>query len=223
MFLLAFVLAALIGPPIATPVQPLTRYHVLAPDQTTAQQVQQFLSTPGSLTIDFPAPPGGSLVARASYHGAVTVYGLDYYSDTLHPGQPWPTVPQTYKNKVVVPTVTGVPNETERYVGNCADALNRVETKQWQLTDFAISRWTSNTPGIVNTWTSFVRGEIAHMKSIGWTMTGEGHSYNPVARYSATSWRFTRSSPGKVRSLYVAITNAGPVRITETEYAFGHI
>ncbi|HEY7980613.1 MAG TPA: hypothetical protein VID19_03950 [Candidatus Eremiobacteraceae bacterium] len=225
MFSLVLTLAALVAPvPLApTAVQPLTRYHVLAPNQTTAQQVQQFLSTPGSLVIDFPAPSGGSLMARASYHGAVTVGGLSYYTEPKRPGQPWATTPQMYQNKYVVPPVTGTPYETELYVGKCSDALNRKEVYQWQLTDFAIAHYQSATPGIGDAWMSFVNGEIAHMRKNGWSFTGEGHSYNPVARYSSTSWRFTRSSPGRIRSLYVSLTNAGPVRLTETEYAFDQI
>jgi hypothetical protein len=220
MFSLVLILAALIAP---TSVQPLVRYHVLAPTQASAQSVQQFLSTPGSLAIDFPAPGGGSLVDRASYHGALTVGGLSYYAETAQPGQPWAAVPQTYQNKYVVAPVSGTPYETELYVGRCADALNRGETNQWQLTDFAISRWTSNGSGKVNSWTSFARGEIARTKANGWTYAGESHSYNSVARYSATSWRFTRATPSRIRSMYVSLTNANIVRLTETEYAFSHI
>jgi hypothetical protein len=203
-----------------TSLQPLARYHVLAPNQTTAQQVQQFLSTPGSLRIDFPAPSGGSLSESGSYHGAITVGGLSYYTETARAGQPWAAVPQMYQNKYVVPQVSGTPYETELYVGKCADALNRAEVNQWQLTDFAISHWTSGASGIASSWTSFVNGEITRMKNNGWSFTGEGHSYNSVARYSATSWRFTRSSSGRIRTLYVSLTNAGLIRLTETEYAF---
>jgi hypothetical protein len=228
MFSLALILVGLVAPQAVaaaapTSVQPLVRYHVLAPTQATAQSVQQFLSTPGSLTIDFPAPGGGSLVDRASYHGALTVGGLSYYSETAQPGQPWAALPQTYQNKYVVAPVTGTPYETELDVGRCAAALNRGETNQWQLTDFAIARWTSTGPGKVNSWTSFVRGEIARTKANGWTYAGESHSYNSVARYSATSWRFTRASPSRIRSMYVSLTNANIVRLTETEYAFSHI
>ena len=225
MFSLVLMLAALVAPvPLGpTAVQPLTRYHVLAPDATTAAQVQQFLSTPGSLTIDFREPSGGSLVARASYHGAVTVYGLDYYSDTVHPGQPVAAIPQTYKNKYVVQPVSGVPYETELYIGGSAQALNRGETKQWQLTDFAIARWTSGTQGIATSWATFVRGEITRMKNNGWSYGGESHSYSSANRYSSTSWRFTRAAPNRIHALYVSLTNAGPIRLTETEYAFAHI
>jgi len=228
MFSLVLLVAGLIAPQapsmgVATTVAPQVRYHVLAPDATTAQQVRQFLNTPGSLTIDFRAPSGGSVMAQASYHGAVTVYGLDYYSDTLHPGQPWAAIPQTYKNKYVVQPVPGVPFETERYIGGSAQALNRGETKQWQLTDFAIERWSSSTPGIATSWASFVRGQITRMKNDGWTYNGESHSYSSANRYSATSWRFTRAAPDRIHALYVAMTNAGPIRLTETEYAFAHI
>src|SRR5476649_2231468 len=106
MFSLVLMVAALAAPQqlaVAPPtsVQPLVRYHVLAPTQATAQSVQQFLSTPGSLTIDFPAPSRGTLVARASYHGALTVSGLSYYSESARAGQPWATVPQMYQNKYV--------------------------------------------------------------------------------------------------------------------------
>ncbi len=227
MFSLVLMLAALGMPQTVAvapmPVQPLLRYHVLAPNQNTAQQVQQFLSTPGSLVIDFQAPSGGSLVAKASYHGAITVGGLSYYTEPARPGQPWAATPQKYQNKYVVPPVSGTPYETELYVGKCTDALNRKEVNQWQLTDFAIAHYRSTAPGIFDTWTSFARSEITRMRKNGWSFTGEGHSYNPVARYSATSWRFTRSSPGRIRSLYVSLTNAGTVRLTETEYAFDQI
>ena len=128
-----------------------------------------------------------------------------------------------YQNRYVVQPVTGVPNETELYIGKCADALNRGETNQWQLTDFAIARWTSGASGTVNSWTSFARGEIAHMKAGGWSFIGEGHSYNPVSRSGATSWKFTRAAPGPIRSEYVSLTNAGPIRLTVTKYAFAHI
>jgi hypothetical protein len=167
-------------------VSPQVRYHVLAPNQDTAQQVRQFLNTPGSLTIDFPAPSGGTLVDRASYHGAITVAGLSYYSEPLRPGKPWQPTPQMYQNRYVVQPVPGTVFETELYVGKCTDALNRKETNQWQLTDFAIAHWRSTTPGIASSWADFVRGEIAHMKSNGWSFTGEGHSYNPVAKYIST-------------------------------------
>ena len=228
MFSLVLTFAAVIAalsPSAAAPtsVQPLVRYHVLAPDQTTAQQVQQFLSTPGSMTIDFPAPQRGTLVAQAAYHGAITVAGLSYYEEHARPGVPWAPTPQMYQNRYVVPRVAGVPFATEMYVGKCTDALNRRETNQWQLTDFAISSRTSTAPGILNSWASFVRGEIAHMKSAGWSFQGESHSYNPVAHYSGTSWRFTQNSPGQIRTFYVWLNNAGPVHFTETQYAFRQI
>lgn len=220
----AAVIAALAPSTVApTSVQPLVRYHVLAPNQTTAQQVQQFLSTPGSMRINFSAPSGGVLVAQGSYHGAITVAGLSYYEEHARPGIPWAPTPQMYQNRYVVPHVAGVPYETEMYVGKCVDALNRRETNQWQLTDFAISSWQSGTPGTLNSWTSFVRGEVAHMKSVGWSYHGESHSYNPVAHYSGTSWRFTRTTSGQIRTLYVWLNNAGPVRLAETQYAFDQI
>jgi hypothetical protein len=227
MFSLALIIATLAAPQLVadaqTQVQPLVRYHVLAPDQTTAQQVARFLSTPGSLTPDLSPPARGTLALNASYHGAVTVAGLSYYSEPARPGQPWATPQQKYQNHYVVQPVSGVPNEIELLVAKCADALNRKETNQWQLTDLAVKRWTSTAPGIMDSWTTFARSQIPRAKAEGWTFLGEGHSYNPAAQYSATSWKFTRSSPGTVRSLYVSLTNAGPVRLTYTEYAFAHI
>ena len=228
MFSLVLIVAALSAPQTLAiaapmPVQPLVRYNVLAPDRTTAQQVHQFLSTPGTLSIAFPAPPSGSLVERASYRGAIIVAGLSYYAETLQAGQTAAAPPRMYQNKYVVQPVSGVPLETELYIGRCASALNRGETKQWQLTDFAISRWSSNASGTLNSWTTFARDQIARMKAGGWTYAGESHSYNPVARYSGTSWRYTRSSTGLIRTLYVSLNNSGPVRLMETEYAFSHI
>src|SRR5450755_4324201 len=177
-------LSALLAPGVVSPTstQPLVRYHVLAPDQTTAQQVQQFLSTPGSLSVAFPEPTGGSMVARVSYHGAITVAGLSYYGETQRPGQPWLTPPTKYQNKYVVRPVGGTPSEVERYVGNCADALNRKETNQWQLTDFAFSRWDATAPGTASSWIAFARGQIAPMRNRGWSFRSEGHSYNSAAR-----------------------------------------
>ncbi|HEY5095355.1 MAG TPA: hypothetical protein VII69_09590 [Candidatus Eremiobacteraceae bacterium] len=227
MFSLVLMVAALSAPQTLamaapTTVQPLVRYNVLAPDQATAQKVHQFLSTPGTLSIAFPAPPSGTLNERASYRGAITVAGLSYYAQTIQPGQTAPT-PQMYQNKYVVQPAAGVSLDTELYIGRCADALNRGETNQWQLTDFAISRWSSTAPGTLASWTSFARGQIARMKAGGWTYAGESHSYNPVARYSGTSWRYTRSSTGLIRTLYVSLNNSGPVRLMETEYAFSQI
>jgi hypothetical protein len=221
MMMLGALLTPGVLPPIST--QPPVRYHVLAPDQTTAQQMQQFLSTPGSLSIAYPEPTGGSMVARVSYHGAVTVAGLSYYGETQRPGQPWTTPPTMYKNKYVVRPVAGTPSEVERYVGNCADALNRKETNQWQLTDFAFSRWDASAPGTASSWITFARGQIANMRNAGWSYRSEGHSYNPVAKYSAWSWRFTRESSGTIRTIDVSVTNAGPIRLTETEYVFNPI
>jgi hypothetical protein len=205
-------------PPTST--QPLVRYHVLAPDQNTAQQLEQFLSTPGSLSIAFPEPTGGSMVARVSYQGAVTVAGISYYGETQRAGQPWTTPPIKYQNKYVVRPVSGTPSEVERYVGSCGDALNRTNTNQWQLTDFAFSRWDANAPGTASSWIAFARGQIASMRNAGWSFKSEGHSYNPVARYNAWSWRFTREVSGTIRTIDVSVTDAGPVRLTETEYVF---
>jgi hypothetical protein len=219
----AAVIAALSPADIApTSVQPLVRYHVLAPNQTTAQQVQQFLSTPGSMTIDYPGPTGGRLVVKASYQGAINVAGLSYYSEPARPGQPWAPTPKMYQNAYVVPTVAGVPYETEVYVGRCADELPNKNTSQWQLTSFAIARWASSAPGTMSSWTSFGRREIAHMKSNGWTFLGEGNAYNSVAKYTGISWRFTRSWPNRIRTVYVSLNNAGPVTLTEKEYSFDH-
>jgi hypothetical protein len=217
----AAVVAALAPAAVApTSVQPLVRYHVLAPNQTTAQQVQQFLSTPGSMTIDYPGPTGGVMDVKASYQGAINVAGLSYYSEPARPGQPWAPTPTMYQNQYVVPTVAGVPYETEVYVGRCADELPRHDTNQWQLTGFAISRWASSAPGSMNYWTTFGRAQIAHMKSNGWTFLGEGHA---VAKYTGISWRFTRSWPNRIRTVYVSLNNAGPVTLTEKEYSFNHI
>jgi hypothetical protein len=166
---------------------------------------------------------GGVFIVKASYQGAIDVAGLSYYAEPARPGQPWAPTPRMYQNSYVVPPVSGVPYETEVYVGKCADELPRHDTNHWQLTSFAIARWAASAPGSMNSWTSFGRAQIAHMKSNGWTFLGEGHAYNAVAKYTGISWRFTRSWPNRIRTVYVSLNNAGPVTLTEKEFSFNHI